>query len=475
MSVRLQLDGTENQHAQDRLVVAVALILGILSAIALPSLTYDSWAWMVWARELASFALDESGGPVMKPLPVILTAPLAPFGDLGPIAWMSLVRTSYLLTGWIGWRIGLRLGGPAAGAIAAVGLLALPGFFTTAVQGYSEPVFILLSLVAVLCLLDGRAGWALIALSAAGLLRSEEWPILLLVAAWAAATGRVGWKAAVTLAFAPVVIWVGIDWVASGDPMRSLNHAAGGRGRTPGEAIDHLIDDLGPLTVIGAAIASALAIRERNRAIGLMLATGVIWVALIIGKGLAGYPIGARYLIPGAALLMVCAAWGVARVLHTTLRPQLRLATGTLLVCVILSWGAASQFRETVRMASNQVKAGQALDHAIREAGGRKRLGSLSGPTVMANTPLMTELAWRLGVPLRKVTTVWKRHPNDQISAPAVIFIAPAGLTGRISPLPERFSVNRIGSASPWTIYSISDRRATGDRQARLPSRTSAP
>ncbi|MCX6388629.1 MAG: hypothetical protein NTX07_07870, partial [Solirubrobacterales bacterium] len=93
----------------DAIVVALALALGLASALALPFLTYDSWAWMIWARELTSLSMDASAGPSMKPLPVLFAAPLARFGDLGPLAWLTIARASFLVCPWAALRLGAIL------------------------------------------------------------------------------------------------------------------------------------------------------------------------------------------------------------------------------------------------------------------------------------------------------------------------------------------------------------------------------
>ena len=59
-------------------LIAVCVVLGALS-LALPSeASYDPWAWLVWGRELAHLNLDTTAGPSWKPLPVLVTALVAP-------------------------------------------------------------------------------------------------------------------------------------------------------------------------------------------------------------------------------------------------------------------------------------------------------------------------------------------------------------------------------------------------------------
>jgi len=436
-------------------IAGVATVLGALSAVAVPLLGYDAWAWMVWAREIARFDLEIAGGPVIKPLPMLVAAPLAPFGDAAPLAWLTLVRASFLMCGWVAWRIGLRLGGALAGAASAALVVLVPGLFKTALQGYSEPVFVLVVLVAVLALMSGRVTLALVALALGGLLRSEEWPFLAALAVWAALAGRTRKATAALLAITPPLAWAALDWLGAGSPTRSLDHAAAGRGLGVGEQLDRLIEDVGTANVIGGLAAAAIAARSRNRPVLLMLAAGTAWIAAIIAKGFADYPIGARYLIPGVALIAVAAGWAFASLLARPFRSARPAAALGAVLLLAVAAGPLRDARDLVESADRQVEAGDALTGAIAVAGGRERVAAMAGPTVMANTPLMPELAWRLDVPLRRVTTVWKDHPNDQIEAPAIAFEAPAAVVGETAPLPPVFTTREIGSSGQWRALLV--------------------
>ena len=57
------------------------------------TLAYDPWAWLVWGREIGHLDLDTTGGPSWKPLPVVITTPLAVLGDLAPTLWLVVART----------------------------------------------------------------------------------------------------------------------------------------------------------------------------------------------------------------------------------------------------------------------------------------------------------------------------------------------------------------------------------------------
>src|SRR4051794_24111705 len=130
----------------------VALVLcPALAAISLllpydPS--YDPWGWLVWGRELGRLQLHTDVALSWKPLPALLTAPLAPLGAVDVQVWLLLVRAAGLLALVFAFRLGNRLGGPLAGGLAAVSVLLLPGWIRYLAQANIEPVLVLLMLAA---------------------------------------------------------------------------------------------------------------------------------------------------------------------------------------------------------------------------------------------------------------------------------------------------------------------------------------
>ncbi|MBA3327150.1 MAG: hypothetical protein H0T43_02465, partial [Solirubrobacterales bacterium] len=83
-------------RAPAALVAACLALAG--ASLALPyEPVYDAWAWLVWGRELAGLGLDLSAGPSWKPLPVLVTTPLAAAGDAAPALWLVVARAGWLL------------------------------------------------------------------------------------------------------------------------------------------------------------------------------------------------------------------------------------------------------------------------------------------------------------------------------------------------------------------------------------------
>src|SRR3954454_478490 len=110
----------------------VALVLcPALAAISLllpydPS--YDPWGWLVWGRELGRLQLHTDVSLSWKPLPALLTAPLAPLGAADEQLWLLAVRAAGLLALLLAYRLGSRFAGPVAGVLAAASLVLLPSW-----------------------------------------------------------------------------------------------------------------------------------------------------------------------------------------------------------------------------------------------------------------------------------------------------------------------------------------------------------
>src|SRR5919202_4715070 len=103
-----------------RLLVLGCLAVAVLSLLITRQPTYDPWAWLIWGRQIAHLDLVTTAGPSWKPLPVLFTTPFALFGDdAAPLLWLLVARAGGLLAFVMAFRLGARLAGPWAGAIAA--------------------------------------------------------------------------------------------------------------------------------------------------------------------------------------------------------------------------------------------------------------------------------------------------------------------------------------------------------------------
>ena len=178
----------------------------VVAAASLPvasALSYDAWGWLLWGRELIGpLPFTTMGYPSWKPLPGLVSVPLALLGDAAPWAWLLLVRSGAAVALFLAYRLGRRAAGPWAGVLAAVTLLLLPGWLFEAGIGESEPLLTALLLGALDRHLEKKDATGLALAFLAALLRPESWPLL-------AVSGYVSWRRRPALR-----PWVGVALVA---------------------------------------------------------------------------------------------------------------------------------------------------------------------------------------------------------------------------------------------------------------------
>src|ERR1700678_2856056 len=71
-------------------IAGLALIAGAVT-LRLPSTpNYDPWVWLIWGREIVHGQLSTTGGPTLKPLAMVFTTIVAPFGSAAPNIWLGI-------------------------------------------------------------------------------------------------------------------------------------------------------------------------------------------------------------------------------------------------------------------------------------------------------------------------------------------------------------------------------------------------
>jgi len=236
-------------------VLAVAGCAAVaVASLAVPAtLGYDPWAWLVWGREVGRWSLDTTGGPSWKPLPVAVTALLAPLPELAAPVYAVLARTAALLCVVAVAALARRLGGRWAAVVAAAALWLSPDgdprFLRLVLEAHEAPWSAALAVAAGGAHLAGRHHRTLAALWALSMLRPEAWPFLLAHVAWTSgALARLDaalpvsrarrsarsdrWaspqrRSSTALALAALasvpLAWFVPDWIGSGSPL----HGAG--------------------------------------------------------------------------------------------------------------------------------------------------------------------------------------------------------------------------------------------------------
>jgi hypothetical protein len=462
---------TERAGPRLGLLVAGCFALAALSLV-LPSVPdKDPWSWIVWGREVVHLDLDTGAGSSWKPLPVVFTAPLSLFGGIAPELWLVVARAGGLLAVLFAYRIAARLAGPVAGAVAAVCLVGADWMRLLA-HGNIEPLSAGLALGAVDRHLDGHRHQALALGALAALGRIELWPLLALYALFVLVEGGARRAAVVTLVLIVPVLWLGGDWVGSGDPFRGSKYAAGFQQRSakraqkaakrtgrpleqPPSALSRTLSGAGDLLIVPALVAALVGIlaaaRRRERtALALAGAAGALF-ALVAVMSLRGYGGSPRFLFPAAGLVCVLAGSGVAALV--------RLAggrwRGALVVAVVIAASAPFAVdrvdldRRSLRTVDLRAQLQEDLDRLVDRIG-RDRIRRAGRPT--APGQFRDQLAWDLGLGLREV---------GYHRPPAVIFVGPeTRVTGESPRVPrDGVLVTPLGAVDGWRALAVEPKR----------------
>jgi hypothetical protein len=301
---------------------AFALTVAALTLLIGQSLRVDPQGWLDWGRQLVLHDGDFSTAdyPSWKPLPVLLTAPLALSGTLAPTILLVILRAAGGASLVLVFLLGRRRAGSVAGAVAAGALALTPGWWSTLAGGGIEPTLVTLSALAVSRHEAGRHGQALALLCLVALGREEAVPLIVLYGA-DLARHDLRWPVAAVLAAAGVlVMWLAGDWLGSGDPLHggALAHAAPDAValRATGEpvltALETVAGLLAPPLWVLAVLGTWVVVQVRDRTLGALLAAALLWVAVDLVLAARGYPLPSRFLFPPAAAFGLVAGLGGA-------------------------------------------------------------------------------------------------------------------------------------------------------------------
>ena len=444
-----------------KLALGVAALAGAAS-LALPAtLGYDAWAWTVWGRGLAHLDLATTAGPSFKPLPVLVLAPLSLLGGATPVVWMGLMRAAAALSLMLAYRVGARLAGPLAGAVAALSLALSADLYRTALLGSAEPVLIALTLGAVDRHLAGRRDWALVLIALAGLIRPEAWVLLGLygVYVWRHEPGlRPLAVAAVVL---PPVLWLGLDWIGSGDPLHgsstatSATEGSAANASVPAfevvrRAADAII--LPTLVLAGVGIVAGDPAPRPRGAVAGRARAGLDRGRRDHGRGRlhgdAALPRGARggAVRPGRRRVRAGCSTPCPRAVRASRWPA-RSACLALVPALL----RAREDGRMLSVARSQAHQRDELRGAVARVGGRGAVLRSGRPAI--NPWLQTALAWELRVHLSGVQATWassKRHPHW--APPALVFRAPSRLAGPRPALPAGVTADTIARSGRWRV-----------------------
>jgi hypothetical protein len=433
---------------------------GALSLIVPAAMGYDAWAWMVWGRQLAHLDLATTGGPSFKPLPVIVVAPLSILGGAAPAVWLAGMRACAFASLLLAYRLGARLAGPTAGAVAVLGLALSADLYRTALLGSAEPALIALTLGAVDRHLNGRRDWALVLVAVAGLIRPEAWVVL-------AAYGLYIWVReprlrvlAVAAVVLPPILWLGVDWAGSGDPLHASSTAteategSAARASVPAlEVVRRAADAVIVPTLVLAGIGLVEAARRRDRRVLAIAALAIAWIVVVAIMAEAGFTGTRRYLAAPAAAICVVSGVGLAWLLTAVRRGPARVAAACAVAALSLApvFVRAREEGRTLSVARSQADQLDELRRAVTKVGGAAAVRRVGHPAV--NPWLQTALAWELHTPLDDVQATWassRRHPHW--TPPALVFRAPARLAGPRPALAPGTRPRVVARSGRWRV-----------------------
>jgi hypothetical protein len=465
--------GSRYQHRYTGLAVLVGCIGVATASLPLPVLLgFDPWVWLIWGREALRGGIATDGSVAWKPLPVLVTAPAAVFGDAAPALWTVVARAGGLFGLVLVARLAVRIarqvrGGATAGAVAAT--VAVATFLLSPdgesrwlrhlLQANIEPVTVMACLWAVERHLDGRRWHALLLLCAAALTRPEAWPFLGLYGMWLLWSTRRRWWAApavlAVLATVPVLWFVG-DRVVSGDPLSGAVVARVLTG-TPTQRWILALDNLAACVIapvwVGAAVCVVWAAHLRRGLPTALAACALVWATeVVVMAGVFGYAGLGRFFAPVSAVLCVLAGAAAGWAVTATQPVLLRGAVAVALVaaCVPFAAPRVAWLPLQLEHAAQRSAYEHDLYAVVADLGGRDGLlacGDLVIDIVRPAVEVRPALAYRLDLPLGGVQHILKARSGTtiaQVGSPlhAALLQRPPG------------EVVLVGQSARWAVYT---------------------
>jgi hypothetical protein len=462
------------------IAIVVCLALGIASVATLPSLPgYDSFAWIVWGRELAHHIIAPyepfipGGGPSWKPLPVVFTTVFGFFGA-APTLWVVFARAAGLFGLFVAYRLASRLAAtprwpmaePIAGVLAAFGVVLTSDWAHYMFRATSEPIVVTTTLFAIERHLAGRRITAYLSGVALVLLRPEAGLFVGLYGLWLLVSDRrVGtWLVVVLGLIAIPVGWLVPPWVASGEPLLASIHARAYKSHLGSHPLLEVLKRATNLTVwpviIAALAVTLLAIRTRDWLTVVLAGAALAYVAIVEAMTIDHYPGLERFMLPAAAIACVLAGVAVGR--FATLAggglASLGLAAALVAIAVPFFDGRIVEAATERASAQQAVVDYNRIVAAVDEVGGTRRVFPCPKSYAAVNHTAQTALAWALDVPLTRVLTV--TYIDASLRRPALAFFAPRNpITGGApTAFVDGLRGQLIGRSGMWKMFRVTRR-----------------
>lgn len=448
-----------------RKVVLGCFVLAALSLL-LParSLHFDSWAWVLWGRQIPLLELDTLGGPSWKPFPIFFTTIFAPFSKIDDgipgMLWLIVARAGGFLSIAMAYRLAARLAGPErwvavlAGLAAALVLIVTPRWGLLIAQGYTEPLAAGLLLWGIERHLDGHRDHAFVLGLLVALNRPEFWPFLGAYAVYLwLKEPRLRALVAGGLVLLPAA-WLIPEWIGSGDPFSAGKQARSEPGWSLSRAdtpwLAALLRSSGlmlhPLKLC-ALFGLGWGIYKRDWrivALGASVAFWLVLVAIMTEGGFSGNP---RYFLLAVGVTTVLAGIGVARLVALAPTTAGRVAVAAVLAALIAPFAVlrAPYAERELSFATGNARLHHQLEDAIERAGGAAAVMEQGKPYV--NRGFITHMAWELKLPIRAI----QRKGVER----RVVFRAQYRHSGRPPPIVAGSKVRPLAEAGPWRVVAV--------------------
>jgi hypothetical protein len=393
-------------------VLSIVVLVGFFVYPTYPN--YDSYYSLIWGRELIhghELSFDVYRAPTEHPLAVFLGAILSLLGQGADrvLVFLTLATLVVLAAGL--YRLGRLCFTPLVGLLAAAFLLTRFDFPFLAIRGYIDiPYLAAVIWAAALEVERPRRGMSvLVLLVLAGLMRPEAWLLIGLYFLWIAwpATWAQRIKYALVSAIAPVV-WAGLDYAVTGDPMFSLNHTSGlaedlGRQKSiaevPGAMAHYLLNlDKAPVLALAVAgiVAVGLLVPKRGLVPGALLIVG-LGTFLLLGAG--GFSVIDRYLLVSSLMLMLFAAVAIG---GWTMLQHGRWRTAWMVVALVAVVGGLGYTATRINLTTfeNELNFRAGSHDGLERVLATKAVqdGRKCGPVSTPNHKIVPDVRWILGV-----------------------------------------------------------------------------
>jgi hypothetical protein len=405
-------------------VAFVLLVLGaVVGFLVYPTYpNYDSYYSMLWGRELLDGHLpvyEAYRAPTPHPLATFVGAVISPLGHGAERLWIALCVASFVALVAGVYQLARTAFTPLVGLVAGLLICTRFDFPFYAARGYIDIAY--MAFVVWAAVLEARrprrGAPVLWLLAIAGMLRPEAWLISGLYFLWVAWPATWGQRLhfAVLAALGPIV-WVGSDWIITGDPMYSLTYTSGfaeelGRSKSGGDlpgAIWSFLVKLDKFPVLAggiAGVAAAVVLVPKRMLVPFALLAVGIGTFLILG--LAGFSVIDRYLLVASLMVMIFGAVAIAGWTMLERGSRLRKVWAIAAGLLVLYGVVFTVTRVNLSRLDNELRfrgdAHAALHDVLDDPA--VRAGMRCGPINVPNHKLVPDVRWITDLPDDAVIT----------------------------------------------------------------------